>query len=129
MNSLLIFPVNENDYDQPELFDKEKVVEDLSSIEGVYDLRQEGLVGSVCVCCYDFNGYSAIVRLSGDLKTISLKPENDASLQMALELQRHETRPLRVVNDGYDFDLILKDLKSLEDFQERIKNEISLQAA
>lgn len=124
MNSLIIFPVRENDFDKPETFKADKILADLHEIKGVYNLREENCEGE-----YRFKDNETIFTLSEDLQRFSCRPENEASHNLALELQKREKRPLRVVNMSYDFDLILKEIKSLADFREKINSEIYSEVA
>jgi hypothetical protein len=122
MNMLLIFK------GEHETFDEKKVVRDLSEIRGVYNLHQGDFSGSIWECEYDYKKDSTIVRLSDDLKTITVHGIGDASLNIALELQKREPHKLRVVDMGYNFDLMLNEIKSLEDFRGKIRD-AELQAA
>lgn len=114
MISLLMFI---GEYEQ---FDDEEVYRYLQEIPGVSELKRGCFVGAVLQCHYDFNGDSTIVRLSDDLGTITAAGTGDASLQVALELQRRETRPIRVTDFGYNFDLSLGDMHGLEEFRQKI---------
>ena len=114
MNSLLML-IGEH-----EQFDAEKIYRDLQDIAGVSELKRGHFVGAVLQCHYAFNGDSTIVRLSDDLKTLTATGTGDASLQVALELQRRETRPMRATDFGYNFDLSLGDVRGLEEFRQKI---------
>lgn len=114
MNSLLMF-VGEHVQ-----FDDEEVYRYLQEIPGVSGLNRGRFIGAVLQCHYDFNGDSTIVRLSDDLRTVTAAGTGDASLQVALELQRRETRPMRVTDFGYNFDLSLKGVHGLEEFRQKI---------
>jgi hypothetical protein len=124
MNSLFIFPIRENNFDSHETFEIDKLRRDLREIKGVYNLREENCEGQ-----YRFQDSETLFTLSNDLQRFSCRPENAASYNLALELQKRETRPLRAVNTSYDFDLILTEIKSLTDFQEKINSEIYSEAA
>jgi hypothetical protein len=128
MDALILIPISETEPDAFGTFDEEKTVRDLREISGVSQLKKGNFIDAIWQCHFSFNDDKTIVRLSDDLKDITISGLGDASLQMALELQRRESRPLRVVNYGYDFDLILKDIKTLEEFKEKIKA-AELQAA
>ncbi len=56
----------------------------------------------------------ATARLSDDLESITIAGAGDASLQVALELQRREEQPLFVTDFGYDFNFSLKDIHTID---------------
>lgn len=113
---LLILYIGEN-----EKFDKTLLVEIMAHIPGTKDLPEENLVGSIREWEFVDSGDGAarllrdrtLVRLSEDLETISIPGTGDASLKIALEIQKHYPIPIRVVDEDYSFDLVLKEMDSV----------------
>ncbi len=101
-------------------FDEEMVFQILANIPGVYDLKREPNVDAVIEGRCDFEDDSTIVRLSEDLETITISGTGKASLQLALEIQKALGTPLRVFDSDYSFDLMLNEINSLSDFEEKI---------
>ena len=117
MNKTLVF------IGEGQTFDQRKIRRDLSKI-GVTNLRFGDLIGSVLEGDYRFNEDVTIVRLSDDLQTISMYGTGDASLNLALELQRREPRPLRVTDLGYDFEFSLQSVHTIEGMLHKINAEV-----
>ena len=105
---LLILYIGEN-----EKFDKTLLVEIMAHIPGTKELPEENLVGSIREWEFVDSGDRTLVRLSEDLETISIPGTGDASLKIALELQKHYPIPIRVVDEDYSFDLMLKEMGSV----------------
>jgi hypothetical protein len=102
-------------------FDEDKVFRDLEGILGVYNLERGDFVGAALQCEYEFNGDRTIVRLSDDLESITIAGTGDASLQVALELQRREEQPLFVTDFGYDFNFSLKGIHTIDAIKEKMR--------
>ena len=94
-------------------FDEEKVFQILNSVPGVKNLNRGKTTGAIMEGNYDFSSDSTIVRLAEDLETISISGTGDASLQLALEIQRAYHQPLHLVDSDYSFDVVLSDVSSL----------------
>lgn len=120
MNALLLLVAEENGNAGLGVFDEAKVAADLGTIAGVTALQRGDFIGSHLQCSYAFRGDQTLVRLSDDCQSITIHGMGDASLQIALELQRRESRPLRVVDFAYSFDFVLAGIKSVEEFSARI---------
>ncbi len=104
------------------LFRPDEVRAELSSIEGVYDLREGDFIGSVLDCEYDQHGASTIIRLGEDFKTIELTGVSDASLAAALELQHRLNRPLRLFDLSYTVDITIRGDESLRELKQLTGN-------
>jgi hypothetical protein len=108
MNSLIVFG------NSGFRFNEEKVLKNLKDIPGVYNLERRDFVGAVLQCEYEFDGDRTIVRLSDDLESIMIAGTGEASLHLALELQRREDQPLFVADFGYDINVSLKDARTID---------------
>lgn len=101
-------------------FDEDKVFRNLEELPGSLNLERGDFVGAVLQCEYEFNGDHTIVRLGDDLESITIAGTGDASLQVALELQRREEQPLFVTDFGYDFNFSLKDIHTVDAIKEKM---------
>lgn len=115
MSTLLIY-IGEN-----ERFDANKVKRDLEQVPGVEKLQVDNFGSSLLQCDYNFNGDSTILRLADDLAIISVDGTGDASLQIALELQKREERQLHLTNYNYVFDLPLNNIHSVDELRREIR--------
>lgn len=108
--------------DENQTFNPEKVKNDLAKIKGVENINGQELQDSIIACDYRFGNSGVIARLDEDLKAISANGVSDASLNLALELQKHETRPLRITDDNYNFNFSIKEISSLDELKDKTLN-------
>ncbi len=101
-------------------FDADKVFRNLEDLPGAHDLERGDFVGAALQCEYEFDGDRTLVRLSDDLESITIAGTGDASLQVALELQRREEQPLFVTDFGYDFNFSLKGIHTIDAIKEKM---------
>lgn len=101
-------------------FKEDKVFRDLEDIPGVYNLERGDFVGAALQCEYEFDGDRTIVRLSDDLESITIAGTGDASLQVAIELQRREEQPLFATDFGYGFNFSLKEVYTIDAIKEKM---------
>jgi hypothetical protein len=116
MNFLLVFHDDQSPFDPDDI---RRVFED---IPGTSELTTEG---SRLRCHFDFNQDTTTAHLAEDLDAISIHCTGDASLQMALEIQRRYPQPLRVTDLDYGFDLLLSEIGSVEEFDKKIRDAYS----
>ena len=103
-------------------FDPDKLRNLLETIPGAYNINSETAGDFLVAYRYDFNGDRTTLRLKkNDLETISIIGAEDASLQLALELQGREQSSLIVFNESYTLHVSLKELHSLEEFKQILK--------
>lgn len=115
MHALLIY------IGEGQAFDPGKLTSDLERMSGVSDLGGAEFSRYVVGCRYEFNGDRTDLRVErDDPETIVLDGAGDASVNLALELQKRDRRLLRVTNLGYDFDLPLWDIASVAEFRQRM---------
>jgi hypothetical protein len=88
--------------------------------EGFVQVRYSTPIGTPIEADFVEGQDSTIVRLSGNRNRISLSGTSDAALRAALILRKHLDTPLRMVDTDYSFDLILRDLMSLEELRSAI---------
>ncbi len=85
-----------------------------------YDVRFNEPGGAAIEADYVEENDSTIVRLSGNLETMSLSGTSDAALRVALILQRRLQAPLRIIDLDYSFDLALEDFRTVEELRTAI---------
>lgn len=110
-------------------FDAGKILHDLQDIPGVSEIKTAGSFDSIIECRYEYDNDITTVRLSTGGEVISARGIGDASLQVAIELQRREEKPLRVFNQSWDFDFLLKSIDTLEEFKQKIQETRQLEVA
>jgi hypothetical protein len=115
MSKLLLF-IGEN-----EQFDKDEVVEKITSIGGITNARKGSFIGAVFECEYQVSGLSTIVRLSDDLETITVDGMDDDSLNFVLKLKEVLSQPISVVDMDYSFHIKLSDVSTLDEFKQKIR--------
>ena len=60
------------------------------------------------------------MRLSGDRETISISGLGNASLKIALSIQKRYPQPIIAVDSDYSFELVLDKINSLEQLSQKI---------
>ncbi len=60
------------------------------------------------------------MRLSGDREIISISGLGDASLKIALSIQKRYPQPIIAVDSNYSFELVLDKINSLEQLRQKI---------
>jgi hypothetical protein len=71
---------------------------------------------NILECKYTYNGRSTTVRLNSNREFISADGDGVESLNFALELQNCLNTPLRAFDDGYNFDVDLSNVKTIDEF-------------
>jgi hypothetical protein len=94
-----------------EQFDDSAAYASLASIANTFGFRRSAT--AAFECRYTASGDETIVRLSSDLKRISIEGVGVASLTMVWQL-RHHLPPVRVFDSSYSFDIFLDDITSYE---------------
>lgn len=116
MQTLFIYPEGRQGFVPKDLEDE------LRSIDGTDNINGENLSDSPVACDYKFGDDWTTIRLSDDLTTITMRGIGDATLHMALELQKRSKQSLRVFDDGYNFHFALKDVSSSRELKQKIQN-------
>ena len=92
------------------------------SEDGFHGIRFDEPGGDVIQAEYSTSADWTTVGLSNSLETITLSGITDASLQAALNLQRRLRIPLRIIDDGYNFDLNLSDYANVQELWAAIES-------
>ena len=74
----------------------------------------------VLFCEFDFNGDSTIVNAINESRCISVEGMGDASLQVALEIQRRYGEEIYAIDETCGFCIPLSTVSSLADFNDKI---------
>ena len=112
---LLILFIGEN-----EKFDKNKLVDIAKEIPGVENIREGEFVGSILEFEFSEKEDFTTVRLSGDRETISISGLGNASLKIALSIQKRYPKPIIAVDSDYSFELVLDKINSLNQLRQKI---------
>jgi hypothetical protein len=95
-------------------FDRERVLSTLRNTPGVSRLSTDGDRSAVS-CEFRYHDDFTIIRLASDQETVVIEGSGDASLQAAVMLQSGYPEPMRLVDEGYTFDLSLSGVGSLRE--------------
>jgi hypothetical protein len=112
MKSLLLY-LAEN-----ERFDSVKIRLIFKDIMLPNSLKEDGLIGVIIEGEFRDRDDFTIVRLSDDLETISIDGLGDASLKLALEIQKYYPKPIQVIDSEYNFDISLETRISVGQFRQ-----------
>lgn len=112
---LLILFIGEN-----EKFDQKKLVDIAQNIPGVENIREGEFVGSILEFEFSEGEDFTTVRLSGDRETINISGLGDASLKIALSIQKRYPKPIIAVDSDYSFELVLNKINSLDKLRKKI---------
>jgi hypothetical protein len=116
MSKLLIY-IGENEF-----FNADEVAVRVASIEGVADVRRGSFIGSVLECLYSFQGRTTIVRLSDELKTVSVEGLGVESFSFALNFQKLIHEVLHAIDLEYSFDVVLSNFESVDEIMAAIQD-------
>ncbi|WP_199246184.1 hypothetical protein [[Phormidium] sp. ETS-05] len=115
MKTLLLF------IGEAEKFNLNEVGEIFTKIPNIQNLKQGDFIGSILECEFSDNNDYTIIRLSDDLETISIDGDGDASLKIALEIQKHYPQNLRLIDSNYSFDIELDKIKSVGQLRQKMR--------
>ena len=108
MNNLLLM----NPSGEP--FDAEALGRILQSVQGFRDVRFDDPGGALVEADYVDSDGDTIVGLTNSRKGILLSGTSDVALRAALVLYQSLDKPLRMVDTGYSFDLMLEKYPDFE---------------
>jgi hypothetical protein len=101
-------------------FQRPAVTNALQALSGAKPLRP----CDDCLSTYQYvtGRDSTIIRFKSDQETIVIDGSGDASLFAALHIQSEYPDEIHVIDDGYTFDLVLRDIASLDELKRRIRD-------
>lgn len=121
MKTLLLF-IGEN-----EKFALNQISSILPVIPGIHNLKEGNFVCSILECEFAYENDFTLIRLSDDLETISISGAGDASLKIALEIQKRYPKPIRLIDLDYSFDLVLEKIGSVSELRQKMLEASSVQ--
>lgn len=84
------------------------------------NLKRGNFIGSVIECDFLYNNDFTVVRVSDNLETISIHGSGEASLKIAVEMNKQCNFPLRMTDVDYGFDIELMSVDSVTKLQSLI---------
>ncbi len=112
---------------EDEKFNLSQVADILTKIPNIQNFNQGNFVGSILECEFSEKNDFTIIRLSDDLETISIDGDGEASLKIALEIQKHYPQNLRLIDSNYSFDIELAEIKSVGQLRHQMRESASAQ--
>ncbi|AFY80555.1 hypothetical protein [Oscillatoria acuminata] len=112
---------------EDEKFNLSQVADSLTKIPNIQNFKQGDFVGSILECEFSEKTDFTIIRLSDDLETISIDGDGEASLKIALEIQKHYPQNLRLIDSNYSFDIELAEIKSVGQLRHQMRESASFQ--
>jgi hypothetical protein len=102
------------------IFDKERIKAFWQKCPHVCNLRDNAMVGASLDAEFIFAEDKIIMELKPDHETIVLSGAGLASIQMSFLLQSIHAEALHLIDDGYTFDLVIKNYESAEKLREAV---------
>ncbi|MGL5195406.1 MAG: hypothetical protein ACRC8Y_17630 [Chroococcales cyanobacterium] len=112
---------------EDEKFNLIQIADILTKIPNIQNLKQGDFVGSILEGEFSEKNDFTIIRLSDDLETISIDGDGDASLKIALEIQKHYPQNLRLIDSNYSFDIELAKINSVGQLRQNMRESSSAQ--
>jgi hypothetical protein len=101
-------------------FNEALALADMRSI-GVSSLECGRMPGAAISGHHSFGGDSVIVELKSDHQSFAISDYGPAALDFAIRLQSASATPLRIIDEGYTFDLPLQEYIRVEDLMAAIE--------
>jgi hypothetical protein len=101
-------------------FDQEAITNSLRALKGARPLNP----CDDCLSTYDYKRGDdfTTIRFKKDQETIVIDGSGEASLYAALHIQAGYPEDIRLVDEGYNFDLVLHGVASLHQLERQIKD-------
>ena len=119
MNGIILYISDERD------FDRDRVIQVLSSIDGIYFDNIEGAKRNPSIDTiegvYDYRGDSTIFTFkanSADTGDIWFRGSGPAAVDLAFRIQQGYPEPIHVIDQAYNFDLVISDFDSADDLSD-----------
>ena len=127
MNGLLLYISEEWDFDrdcviQMRDFDRDRMIQILSSIDGIYFDNLESAKRDPSIDeirgCYDYRGYSDDFTFMSASSNFWFRGSGPAAVDLAFRIQQGYPEPIRLIDEGYIFDLVISDFDSADDLSD-----------
>ena len=116
MNGMLLFISEERD------FDRDRMIEILLSIDGIYfdNLESAKRDSSIDVIrgWYDYRGYSNDFTFRSHSSSFWFRGSGPPAVDLAFRIQQGYPEPIRLIDEGYIFDLVISDFDSADDLSD-----------
>jgi hypothetical protein len=99
--------------DDQQAFDKTAVEDALCRI-GVLEFADTFLTGAILAGVFAAEGDEVMVELKDDLLAISISDSSPAGMKLVLELQKAMPEPLRLIDQGYNFDALVPEYSTVD---------------
>jgi Arc/MetJ-type ribon-helix-helix transcriptional regulator len=108
-------------------FDRGEIKQILLHTPGVFNLREDPLMVSALQAEFDCGEDRTVVDLGKKGRYISMSDVGQASLQLALEIQKGLELPLRAFDTAYSFDVHLEGIETLAELTKTIEQKMALE--
>ena len=75
---------------------------------------------AIATYLYEHASDRTVVLLKNDLETIKIDGTGEASLDIAIKIQKDIAEPLHLIDEAYTFDLVLADFRSISELAKTI---------
>jgi hypothetical protein len=114
MSNLLIY-ISETDR-----FDAKLLDNFLKTCQRIHGIRESPDEFALFTAHFDFADDTAMIEIKANLETVVISRTGVAGLQLCYLLQAFYPRPLHVIDEGYSFDLVMRDFRSAAELREAI---------
>ena len=101
-------------------FDPVLIREFLTSCHGVHGLRERPDESALYIAHFDFAGDASFFELKADLETVVIRRTGVAGICLCYLFQASYPKPLHVIDEAYDFDLLISDFSSADELGKAI---------
>jgi hypothetical protein len=101
-------------------FDKRLITNALATLKGATLLKPRA--NYLSFYQYESGHDSTTIALKSDLDTIKIDGSGEASLVAALHIQSNYPEDIRLIDEGYGFDIVLRGITSLPQLEQRISD-------
>jgi hypothetical protein len=108
---------------ETENFDPELVRSFLHTCSRVSEIKEHCDERSLYTAHFDYADDSTIFDLHSNLETVSISGTGFASIQLCHLFQASYPKPLHVIDEGYNFDLVIRDFGSARELEEAMVRE------
>jgi hypothetical protein len=116
MSGLIIF------IGKDELFTEGEVQSAFEKMRGVTAIANQNIGSAKLQCDYRNGKDGTIARLLASQKLVAIDGTGDVGLELALEFQRRFSKPLRLIDSSYAFDIPLSEVSSIDEIKKRISS-------
>ena len=116
MNGMLLYISEERD------FDRDRMIQILSSIDGIYFDNLESAKRDPSINMiegsYEYRGYSNDFTFMSASSNFWIRGSGPPAVDLAFRIQQGYPEPIRLIDEGYIFDLVISDFDSADDLSD-----------